>query len=138
MSGLRISFKFCHFLGVARGESVHLGRSLRFLIRKMGATIHVLPPPNNFNMMCPLKPLQHLPIRPASAALAAISGRQEGDSRPLCCQEGHRALTTRRNYLFLSLTNSDDRFSHSGSSPIKTSETTTYVIIILSPSCYCK
>lgn len=65
------------------------------------------------------------------------------------CQSGGRehasVLSQRRqssqhveSYLFLSLTNSDDSLSHSGSSPIKTSETTTYVIIILSPGCYCK
>lgn len=39
---------------------------------------------------------------------------------------------------FLSLTNSDDSLSHSGSSSIKTSETTTYVIIVLSLGCHSK
>lgn len=66
------------------------------------------------------------------------SGSHKGKSTPPCCQGGHRMLTVGKNDPFLSLTNSDDSLPHSGSSPIGTSETTTYVIIILSLGCYCK
>ena len=107
----------------------------------MGTTIHVLP-----QMGCEkirngnVDSVQEAAAAAATDAVTFPPGipLPEGQSTPPTCQGGQGTLTMWANSPFRSSTNSDDSLPRSGSSPIETSETTTYVIIILSLGCYCK